>query len=551
MKNAALFVALALFAAACGAAPLETHVAHDSGAAWQREGADPVGERMRELARRLEGAGLSMDGPSGRGFLTAREQHTEELVVPPGRCATIVAMTSRGIRDLDATLFAPSGDVLAEDVEPDAHPTIQVCATGSEPRRLYYSLNAYDGAGSFLFVAFLGDRHSFVDAANIIGGQPGVVSDGDGQSDQDVRLHELAQGVARRGFRPLGTPVPVPLVPDQRVRLPLRAELGTCYTVLALGMPGLDDLNLRVLADDGEELARDVSPSRDASVQLCAPRAGDFAVEVHAAGGQGQARVAFFSGEQARVGGESGLWLGERGRGRRAAQRVEEATAERVAEATQNGWRRGATVDGALSSGEAQRHRVSLAGGRCSLLLATGGRGIGRLFIRVVDAEGRTLVERGGDSSWTTARVCAERAMEVNVEIVSRRGEGRFTLTQLTKAPPAEVEGLAPVTGGALLDALEEARGAGYELADRSTTTAPLRSAAVFRGSGCHRVDAIARGAGGRVAVSLRRGSAVISHQVGAHATVESCEPGSELRLFAEPIEGDGAALLLRFEKAR
>jgi hypothetical protein len=78
-----------------------------------------------------------------------------------------------------------------------------------------------------------------------------------------------------------------------------------------------------------------------------------------------------------------------------------------------------------------------------------------------------------------------------------------------------------------------------------------MRSAAVFEGTGCHRVDAVARARGGRVAVSLHRGSAVVSRQVGPRATVESCEPGSELRLYVEPIEGDGAAEVLRFERER
>ena len=34
-----------------------------------------------------------------------------------------------------------------------------------EPRSLYYSLTAYDGAGTYLYVAFLGDRRSFAAAA--------------------------------------------------------------------------------------------------------------------------------------------------------------------------------------------------------------------------------------------------------------------------------------------------------------------------------------------------------------------------------------------------
>ena len=169
----------------------------------------------------------------------------------------------------------------------------------------------------------------------------------------------------------------------------------------------------------------------------------------------------------------------------------------------------------------------------------------------MVDGDGRAVVEHGGDEATAAARICVRQAAEVHVEIVSRRGEGRYQLTQLTKAPPSDVAGLGDGAQGAVLDALEEADGAGYALVDRSTTEAPLRSASVFTGTGCHRVDAVARGDGGRVALSLRRGSAVVARHVGPRATVESCEPGSELRLFVEPIAGDGAAEVLRFEKER
>jgi len=543
---------LGLLVSACGAATTETGESGARGAAsWEGRGDDPVAGRMREIAGRLEAAGLGSDGPNGRGFLTAREQRTEELTVPAGRCATIVAVTSRGIRDLDATLFAPTGDVLAEDVEPDAHPTIQVCASVDAPRRLYYSLNAYDGAGSYLYVAFLGDRRSFAAAASVIGGQPGVVSDGDGQSDQDVRLHELSQGVARRGFEAFGTPVPVPLVPDQRVRLPLRTELGACYTVIALGMPGLSDLNLRILSDAGDELAVDDTPSRDASVQLCTDRAADFSVELHAAGGRGQARVAFFKGDQARVGGDSGLWLGERREGRRVRRDVGEATSSAIARAEQNGWRVGGRSEGGLVSGGAASERLALPAGRCSRILATGGRGLGRLLLRIVDERGRTLVERGGAAASATATICPETSVDVTAQVVSRRGEGRFTLTHLTKAPPTDLDGGSAVARGAVVGALERADADGYALERREVLRGAQAGVSVGTDAGCLRVVAVARGEGGGVVATLRRGGELVSRNLGPSAQVVSCDPPAELQLTIDPIDGDGSIEILRFRKAQ
>jgi hypothetical protein len=336
-------------------------------------------------------------------------------------------------------------------------------------------------------------------------------------------------------------------VPDQRVRLPLRTELATCYTVFALAMPGLSDLNLRVLDDAGVEVASDDTANADASVQLCADRAADFAVEVHAKAGGGHARVAFFSGGQAAVGGESGLWLGERTLGRRAEADVDEAAAEEVAVAARAGWRAHERAEGALGSGGAVSRRVSLPGQRCTLLLATGGRGIGRLALRVVDHEGRTLIERDARSASASARLCPEAAADVSVQLVARRGEGRFVLTHLTKEVPADLEEASPVARGALLEAHERASDAGLRLAASELLTGKREDLRVGAGAGCVRFVGVATGDGGRVELSLHRGRDLVAREQGPSATVSSCDPRSELRLTVSPLAGDGRTRVMRF----
>ncbi|MBW2461519.1 MAG: hypothetical protein JRH11_07720 [Deltaproteobacteria bacterium] len=535
--------------AACGASPergVSSAAPAPESAAWQT-GSDPVSLQMQDFGRRLAQAGWATGGPTGRGFLTARGQETTEITIPRGRCATVVAITSRGIRDLDATLFAPSGDVLAEDVEPDAHPTVQVCAAPDADRRFYYSLTAYEGIGTYLYASFLGPRGGFGAAAAVVGGQPGVASAGAGEGGRDVRMHGWIEGVARRGFSPEGSPIPVILSNDQRVRVPLGVELGRCYTIIALSGPGLADVDLRILDDAGAEVVIDVSPSADASVQLCSARTASFAAEVHSAIGRGEAQVAIFSAAEARVGGSSGLWLGERQEGRRTGRDVEDVRRASAAVATAAGWRELTRVAGDLRSGGASMNRLTLPAGRCSLIVADGGRGIGRLVLRVTDRAGHTLAERGGARSSARARLCPDAPTDVSVSLISRRGEGRFTLTHFAKEVPAELAAVAERARGTLLDAVEDASTDAYRLVERVTVGAgPVP--ALGDGTACVRWVAVAHDGQSPVTLTLRRGEDPIDQGAGPLATVGSCAPRTELRLHAAG-GGEAPIEVMRFER--
>ncbi|RLB55951.1 MAG: hypothetical protein DRJ42_04805 [Deltaproteobacteria bacterium] len=502
---------------------------------------------MQDIGRRLAEAGWAPGGPTAQGFLTARQQETMAITIPRGRCATVIAITSRGIRDLDATLFAPSGDVLAEDVEPDAHPTVQVCADPDADRRLYYSLTAYEGIGTFIYASFLGPRGGFGAAAAVVGGQPGVASAGAGEGGRDVRMHGWVEGVARRGFSPEGSPIPVILSNDQRVRVPLGIETGRCYTIIALSGPGLPNVDLRVLDDAGENVVVDVSPSGDASVQLCATRTADYAAEVHAVIGRGEAQVAIFSAAEARVGGSSGLWLGERQDGRRTDRDVEEVRRASADAATAAGWRELTRVAGELRSGGASLNRLTLPAGRCSLIVADGGRGLGRLVLRVTDRAGHTLTERGGARSSARARLCPDAPIDVSVSLISRRGEGRFALTHFAKEVPAELEAVAEGARGSFLDAVEDASVDAYRLVERRAVAAgPVPS--IGEGSACVRWAAVAHDGQSPVTLTLYRGEDTIDQGAGILATVASCAPRTELRLRVAG-GGSGRIEVMRFER--
>jgi hypothetical protein len=343
--------------------------------------------------------------------------------------------------------------------------------------------------------------------------------------------------------------VPVPLIADQRVRLPLPTTLGECYTVVALGSRNLDNLDLRILDDEGQVVAWDDAPTRDASVQACPGRAGDFTVEVHAAAGQGEARVATFSGDEARIGGHSGLWLGERRAGAQEARDGSEVSASEDERASALGWRPAAREQASLGGGEAMERRLSLPARRCSLIVAAGARGIGALRLRVLDPAGRAMVERGGHSPRVAARLCPAQATEVAVQIIARRGQGQLVFGHYTKDVPEAVATLESESArlrGDLLDALEGAEGAGYTLAERRTVGASTSTN--VSASGCVRFSAIARSEGGSVALTLTREGSLRDRDVGPMATVVSCgERGATLTV--DPLGGDGRIELLRFER--
>ncbi len=71
---------------------------------------------------------------------------------------------------------------------------------------------------------------------------------------------------------------------------------GECYTFLGLGDSGVDDLDLRVVAEGEEVLASDGTHDRQAALQVCPARSGDYQVVVSMAEGSGGYLLSSWSG---------------------------------------------------------------------------------------------------------------------------------------------------------------------------------------------------------------------------------------------------------------
>lgn len=437
---AAVFAAVLGIGCAHGSAPVPHATvpkAVPKAPAWLADRDDPLGARVGELAE-----GLGREGwrptPQGRsGFLAEHADRTVAVSVPAGRCLTIVALASPGMGDLDATLYAPDGTVLARDREPDAHPTIQVCG-GATPRRAYYHLQSYEGAGRFVFGAFEGERARLGAAARVVGGRPGVAAVPAGMGDRARLLRAWVEGIESRGFEVSLPPRAIPMDEGQRIRLPLPVEAGHCYTVAAIAPSGVTSLGLRLLDPGDHALRVDTSDTARAAAQICPEADAELSVELFAARGSGEVRIAILSASAEAAGGPRAMWLGRDPSDRAVERSVDQAQAKVRAEAKARGARSSPrpVARGTLRFGEAVSHEVQLPARRCTRLTVAVGRGGRRLWMRIEDARGRVMFEGERDAADVHAEVCTERTQTARVILVARAGSARYVLlTEPTDRP--------------------------------------------------------------------------------------------------------------------
>lgn len=425
---------------------------------------DSLSVAMRAIARQLEQhAGATPSHDAFGGFMSTGGRATHRFELAGNECVTLIAIAAQGVHDMDAAVYGPEGDVIAADSQPDAHPTVQLCA-GDAPRVLYYTLNVYDGAGSFLVVPFLSSADSLEAVATRLGVRPAVARlDADDLSTKE-RLTDFRDGLMRRGFSVLDPPLDVPLAGNQRMRVALPVEAGQCYTAGGFAREGLSEVNLRVLDDENSEVARDETVGGDASVQFCADRPGQYAAELSSGEGLGVATLLLFRAPAAVVGGPSGLWLGERPLARASLVPLEQAVAELGARAARDGYRTARTLRiGRLMPGEAVAETMTLPAKRCARVVAAGGQGVRLFALRALDAQGHTISSAQGDAHSTYLHLCSDSQLPVRLQLHALAGSGRFALTwheaPLSAVPPVEA---ADELRARLLQAEQLADDAGY-----------------------------------------------------------------------------------------
>ena len=217
--------------------------------------AEALVARAREIEQQARGAQVRLLGVVAHGFITHQAAVTTPVDVPENGCLALVALGSTGLRDLDAHLFDPAGALLVEDVETDPHPTVQLCTTAA--RRVYHVLDAYEGNGAYAVAAFVTDRAGLAEVARVVGGQPGMaVGTGGERSEIERRMNELRDGIARRGFQPVGGPSRADFAAAGARRVPIPVTPDRCYTFAAVADGEVRDADLVVYDANGEAIAR-------------------------------------------------------------------------------------------------------------------------------------------------------------------------------------------------------------------------------------------------------------------------------------------------------
>lgn len=350
----------------------------------------PTASTASPVSRALAAAGLR---PLHReeGFLAPGERHTFRIEAPGG-CHALVSTTSQALRDLDVAVYRPDGELLAEDVEPDDHPTVRWCGDAGP---VYVVAHAYAGAGRFELSLWAGDEASMEAVAAAAGGAPPI-----GYAPP-LTTSELDEALRRRGFTSLRNERAFELPgAGEPVRFPVELRPGRCVAVVVRAPVAVQ------LALELSSAVVDEAPGEEVAVTTCADAGPATAVVVGPVPTRVRAWV--LEGANADVGGEPALWLGARRP--RPARAPEVPAGWAVRDAGRARW----------PAGHAQR----LGGcGRLQLWLE---EGVAQVELR---AEGETL--RGG-------RVEAEVCGEVTVAIdAPARAAWRWLTRERPRPPPA------------------------------------------------------------------------------------------------------------------
>jgi hypothetical protein len=394
-------------------------------------GNDALDLHFRALALGLRDDGLKQGALLERGFLPPSGRVAFPAHIAAGECAMFVALATASMADLDASLYTAEGAALIEDDSTGSRPTLTFCASAAQPVDGYFTLHAYQGAGAFIAAQFSRSLRADDDLRTA-------------NSEQGPSaLGELAQTLHDRGFEDAAPRVSLPLGDARPVRMAVNVAAGECYTLAAEGGEGVAELGLRLVDADGGELALglgEAQPGRAqlASLQYCADRRAELALEVVARRGHGLARVARFRAAQALVGGVRALWLGEPSPSEQAwtpkldkngAPSKDDATARSAAEAKVPLNRHLKPTPGErvpLRQGQLIDLAPRAAIASCEQWQLELEPGLSRATLRVEDAHGELLGEVDSEHMNACVAICAGGVRRASV--IGRTGFGAVTL---------------------------------------------------------------------------------------------------------------------------
>lgn len=146
-----------------------------------------------------------------------------------------------------------------------------------------------------------------------------VVACGGPQTQSEPRFVAVHNALSSMGMAQTG-PINQGSLPEgAEVELDVELRGGECYTFVALGSDGVQDIGIRIVDQNGTEIGRDVTHDRQAAARVCAEQSGLHKAVVEMSEGQGAYLVSSWSGAPAGGGFSGQMVAGASGRGTCAA----------------------------------------------------------------------------------------------------------------------------------------------------------------------------------------------------------------------------------------
>jgi hypothetical protein len=347
------------------------------------------------------GKGYTRLGEARAGGLGEGQTATFSYLLKAGVCYRFMAVGGNDVKDLDLRLYG-DGALLASDAGSVSRPFAEHCAKADGKAEV--RLEMYKGDGSYAFGVFVKG------AGAATGGQEALLAD----------LAAAGRSFGP-GMEPAGEPHVGQLGHRETETVEMELDGAHCYKFVAVGGPGVTDLNMWLLVD-GAEVGSDRISGMRPVVEWCAPGRTRAAVKLSMYGGSGAYALGAF---------------GAPAPGSKATEKVGGAETDFVANRirqlhAQVGKGRAASspvLRGNLATGDEQVFKVHMVGGHCYTLIAAGAPSVRDLNLLLLDRGREIQSDRTTDNfpSFDTSP-CPAFTGEYLVKVRVFSGSGQFGL---------------------------------------------------------------------------------------------------------------------------
>lgn len=347
-------------------------------------------------------AGYNLFGPVQTGRLRTRGKKQFNFVLPAGQCYRIIGVGDSNVRDLDIFLRVRNQTV-AEDTATDNFPVVSFCP--QVQTRVQVRVLMFQGQGEF--------------ALGLFNGPPGDAPVQNPQVAGQALVERLASLAASNaaGYVALGQPLLGQLAQNAGQLVNVSMQPGACYKFMAVGGPGVNDLDLHVQVG-GQRVAEDTATDNIPIASYCSPRAQLAQVQVYMYGGAGPfAYQTFQSGAPVQPPPPvvANDFLGNRMReisGRYASGRAAVSPLMR----------------GNLSTSQTQDFSVPLSAGRCYTVIGVGEPSVSDLDMFLFDGNGTQVAQDQATDNFPIVQTCPSVPGNFRVQVKMYSGYGAFGL---------------------------------------------------------------------------------------------------------------------------